>query len=85
MTSHTCWRVLAWSALMAGSLLLTALLQALATAGSEGASQAERGPMDLSAAIATRTNCETIVGQPLYVGQNTWVGANTLAVRECGP
>ena len=84
MTSHAWWRVLAWSGLIAGSLLLTSLLQALATAGSEGAIQAERTPMDLSAATATRTNCETIVGQPLYVGQNTWVGTNTLAVRECG-
>jgi len=84
MTCHTCWRVLAWSGLIAGSLLLTSLLQALATAGSEGAIQAERTPMDLFAATATRTNCETIVGQPLYASQNTWVGTNTLAVRECG-
>ncbi len=73
MTNHTCWRVLAWSGLIAGSLLLASVLQAVATAGSEGASQAERTPMDLSAGTATRTNCETIVGQPLYVGQNTWV------------
>ena len=51
----------------------TVTIQALATAGSEGASQPERTPMDLSAATATRTNCETIVGQPLYAGQNTWV------------
>ena len=85
MTCHTCWRVLAWSGLIAGSLLPASLLQAVATAGSEGAIQAERTPMDLFAATATRTNCEPIVVQPLYVGQNTWVGTNTLAVRECGP
>ena len=83
MTSHAWWRVLAWSGLIAGSLMLTSLLEALGTAGGEGAIQAERTPMNLSA--ARRTNCETIVGQPLYAGQNTWVGTNTLAVRECGP
>ena len=83
MTSHRCWRVLAWSGLIAGSLLPASLIQAVATAGSEGAIQAERTPMDVSTATATRTNCQTIVGQPLYAGQNMWVGTNTLAVRDC--
>jgi len=88
VTSHNCWRALAWSALLIGTLLLAWLFQGVATVSTEGVVQADATPINTSSAslvfakdIDARrrsladadANCKMSVEQPLYVGQNTWV------------
>ena len=77
MPSSVWWRVLGWGSLTAGALLLASLLQAVATASIDSAVQAEPTTIDPSRAPPF---CETIVGQPLYPGQDTWV---TQTHRQC--
>ena len=77
MSSSVWWRVLGWGSLTAGALLLASLLQAVATASFDSAAQAEPTTIDPS---TTPPFCETIVGQPLYPGQDTWV---TQTHRQC--
>jgi hypothetical protein len=73
VTSEWCWQVVAWSALVAGALLLAALFQAVLTAGIERAVQAESTSIHVSPATAALTDCQMIIGPPLYAGQNTRV------------
>jgi len=73
VTGHRCSKVLAWSALLAGALLLASLFQAVLTNSIERAVQPESTPIHVSSATASLANCEMIIGPPLYAGQNTWV------------
>src|SRR5438128_12544305 len=59
------WRVLAWSGLTAGALLLASLLQAVATVGTAGAVESKPTPIQLSSASAGVTDAHEIrVGDP---------------------
>jgi hypothetical protein len=80
MPSSVWWRVLGWGSLTAGALLLASLLQAVATASIDSAVQAEPTTIDPSQGTTTPPSCESLVGQPLYPGQDTWV---TQTHRQC--
>jgi len=71
MPSSGWWRVLGWGSLTASALLLASLLQAVATASIDSAVQADPTTIDLSP--GTPPFCDTIVGGPIYPGQDTWV------------
>jgi hypothetical protein len=53
---HTCWRVLAWSCLIAAVVLFASLLQAAATGGAAGTVEAGPTQLQLSSATAAGTD-----------------------------
>ena len=71
-------RVVGWGGLLGSTFLLASLLNAALTNGFGGAEQLAsadslppQGTRQLL--LGSTGNCEPIVSQPLYVGQDTWI------------
>lgn len=65
VVGYTCWRVLAWSGLIAAVFLLASLLQAVATGSTAGAVEAVSTPSQLSSATAAELDGDEVrAGDP---------------------
>jgi len=65
VVGYRCWRVVAWSGLIAAVFLFASLLQAVATGGAAGAVEAGPTQIQLSSATAAGTDGDAVLtGDP---------------------